>query len=76
MAHLSDEEVHHALARAEFKEHLGLFFIRCSITWLHEILNIQSILSDVVCELLDRLFGPLFDTTEELTLMLFVEIFN
>lgn len=33
-------------------------------------------LPDVVSELLDRLFGPLFDSTQELALVSLVEIFN
>ena len=68
------EEIHNSLAGAELEQDPRLSFGCDSVTWLHQILNIEAVLSDVICKLLNRLFRPLFDAPQELPLVSLVEV--
>ena len=62
LAHVGEEEVGKSLTGAELEKNFCLFFSIGSIATLHQHFNIETVVSDVVGELLNRLLWPLFDS--------------
>lgn len=60
----------------ELQKNSGLVSVALAVTRLLEECNIQAILSDVVCKLLELTLWPPLDATKELPLVSLVEVFD
>lgn len=60
----------------ELQKNSGLVSVALAVTRLLEECNIQAVLSDVVCKLLELTLWPPLDATKELPLVSLVEVFD
>jgi hypothetical protein len=60
----------------ELQKNSGLVSVALAVTRLLEECNIQAVLSDVVCKLLELTLWPPLDATKELSLVSLVEVFD
>jgi hypothetical protein len=60
----------------ELQKNSRLVSVALAVTRLLEECNIQAVLSDVVCKLLELTLWPPLDATKELSLVSLVEVFD